>query len=69
MINIFNELNEKKTKTKLVLQVHDELLFDTYKPELDSLKKMIKEKMENALPLNVPILADIGTGKNWLDAH
>ena len=69
MINIFNELNKKKTKTKLVLQVHDELLFDIYKPELDSLKKMIKEKMENALPLNVPILADIGTGKNWLDAH
>lgn len=69
MINIFNELEKQKSKTKLVLQVHDELLFDIYKSELETFIPIIKEKMENALPLNVPILADIGTGKNWLDAH
>ena len=69
MINIFNELNSKNFKTKLVLQVHDELLFDVYKPELSKVSVMIKNFMEGSLPLEVPILVDIGTGKNWLAAH
>ncbi len=69
MINIFNELNKRKTKTKMVLQVHDELVFDAHKDEVDELRPLIKEMMANALPLNVPVDVDTGVGDNWLDAH
>ncbi|HCY77586.1 MAG TPA: DNA polymerase I [Ignavibacteriales bacterium] len=69
MINIFYELKKKKTKTKMILQVHDELLFDAHKDEIDKLLPIIKKLMENALPLKVPVVADTGIGDNWLDAH
>ncbi len=69
MIKIHNELKKRKAKTKMVLQVHDELVFDAYKNELDEIKPLIKELMENALPLNIPVIADIGMGNNWLEAH
>ena len=69
MINIYRELKRKKTKTKMVLQVHDELLFDAHKDEVEELRPMIKEMMENAMPMNVPILVETGIGDNWLDAH
>ncbi len=69
MINIHSKLQKFKSKTKMVLQVHDELLFDAHKDEVDELKPMIKELMEKALPLKVPVLVDIGIGNNWLDAH
>ncbi|MGE5805524.1 MAG: DNA polymerase I [Ignavibacteria bacterium] len=69
MINIYNELKKRKAKTKMVLQVHDELVFDAHKNEIDELRPLIKELMENALPLNVPVVADTGIGDNWLDAH
>ena len=69
MINIFDELKKKKFKSKMILQVHDELLFDARKDELEDLKPMIKELMENAMPLNVPITVEMGVGNNWLDAH
>lgn len=69
MINIYKELNKRNLRTKMVLQVHDELLFDVYKKELDEVKEVIKNLMENSLPLNVPVVAEIGTGENWLDAH
>jgi DNA polymerase-1 len=69
MINIHNELEKRKTKTKMVLQVHDELLFDAQKDEVDELIPMIKELMEKAMPLKVPVVADIGFGDNWLNAH
>jgi DNA polymerase-1 len=69
MINIHRELVKRKTRTKMVLQVHDELLFDAHKDEVEELRPMIKELMESALPLNVPVLVEIGTGDNWLDAH
>jgi len=69
MINIYNELNKRKTRTKMVLQVHDELVFDVHKDEVDALRPLIKELMENALPLNVPVEVDTGVGDNWLDAH
>ncbi len=69
MIKIHKELSKKKTKTKMVLQVHDELLFDAHKDEVDELKPLIKEIMENAMPMNVPILVETGVGDNWLDAH
>ena len=52
-----------------MLQVHDELLFDAHKDEVDELKPMIVELMEKSMPLKVPVLVDIGAGDNWLDAH
>ena len=69
MINIHNELTKRETKTKMVLQVHDELLFDAHKDEVDKLLPIIKKLMESALPLNVPVVVDAGVGNNWLDAH
>ena len=70
MIEIHQVLKTKKYKSKMIMQVHDELVFDIYKPELGEMTKMIKDKMKNALPsLNVPILVEAGTGENWLEAH
>lgn len=69
MINIHKELTKRKTKTKMILQVHDELVFDAHKDEIDELLPVIKKLMENALPLKVPVVADTGIGENWLDAH
>jgi DNA polymerase-1 len=69
MINIAAELKEKNLKTKMVLQVHDELVFDVYKPELESVKPIIEQHMKNALPLNVPVEVGMGVGENWLEAH
>jgi len=69
MINIHKGIEKKKLKTKMVLQVHDELLFDVYKEEIDEVKILVKELMESALKLSVPIVAEIGIGENWLDAH
>ena len=52
------------------MQVHDELVFDVYKPELDTMKELIEDKMKNAMPdLKVPIVVSMGTGNNWLEAH
>ncbi|MBK7630043.1 MAG: DNA polymerase I [Ignavibacteriales bacterium] len=69
MINIHKELTKRKTKTKMILQVHDELVFDAHKDETDKLIPVIKELMETALPLKVPVVAETGIGENWLDAH
>ena len=69
MINIHEKLNEGNFKTKMLLQVHDELVFDVYKPELDSIKTLIKTEMENAHELSVPLDVDMDTGANWLEAH
>jgi len=69
MIKIYKELEKRKAKTKMVLQVHDELVFDAHKDEVDELLPMIKNKMETAMPINVPVIADVGIGDNWLDAH
>jgi len=69
MIKIFNELEKRKARTKMVLQVHDELVFDAHKDEIEELRPMIIELMENALPLEVPVVAETGVGENWLDAH
>lgn len=69
MIKIHKEFEKRKFKTKMVLQVHDELLFDAHKDEVDELRPLIKKIMESALPLDVPIVVDTGVGDNWLDAH
>lgn len=69
MINIHNELSKMDIKSRMVLQVHDELVFDIYKPELDLLKPIIEKHMQNALPLKVPVEVGMGVGQNWLEAH
>ena len=69
MISIQKELKNKKWKSKMLLQVHDELVFDVHKTELDALKIMVKTKMENAFIIDVPLVVDIGVGANWLEAH
>ncbi len=69
MINIHKKLEEGKFKSKMLLQVHDELVFDVYKPELEKLKSMIKEEMEQAYSMSVPLDVEVGVGENWLEAH
>jgi DNA polymerase-1 len=69
MIDIHKELKDKGLLTKMTLQVHDELIFDVYKPELKEVENLVLNKMQNALPLNVPIEVGIGVGNNWLEAH
>jgi DNA polymerase-1 len=70
MINIHNELHKHRFKSKMILQVHDELVFDVYKPELEKVKSIVEDKMKNALPqLRVPVEVGMGIGTNWLEAH
>ncbi|WP_298493478.1 DNA polymerase I [uncultured Algibacter sp.] len=69
MINIYNKLQESDYKTKMLLQVHDELVFDVYKPELDNIKTLVKTEMESAFKLDVPLDVEVDTGDNWLEAH
>lgn len=69
MINIQQKLKAGNYKSKMLLQVHDELVFDIYKEELDELKVLIKNEMENAYKLAVPLNIEIGLGQNWLEAH
>ncbi|MFA6977736.1 MAG: DNA polymerase I [Ignavibacteriaceae bacterium] len=69
MINIHNELSRRKYDTKMILQVHDELVFDALKSETNEVVPLVKDLMENALPLNVPILVETGIGDNWIEAH
>ena len=69
MINIADELKNNSLKSKLILQVHDELVFDVPLEEVDLIKKIIIENMENAYKLKVPLIVDLGIGNNWLEAH
>ncbi|KGO86465.1 DNA polymerase I [Flavobacterium rivuli WB 3.3-2 = DSM 21788] len=69
MINIHKRLISENWKSKMLLQVHDELVFDVHNTELDRIKPMIKEEMENAFKLDVPLEVDLGEGVSWLEAH
>ncbi len=69
MINIHKKLEEENYQSKMLLQVHDELVFDAHKSELEKLKAMVKYEMENAYKLTVPLDVDLGVGENWLEAH
>ncbi len=69
MINIHKALTEKNLKTKMILQVHDELIFDTFKQELDIVQPLVRELMVTAIPMKVPVVVDMNTGDNWLEAH
>ena len=69
MINIHKKLTEENYKSKMLLQVHDELVFDVYNPEMDRLKTMVKSEMENAYKMSVPLDVELGVGQDWLEAH
>ena len=69
MLRIFDRLEAEKLKAKMLLQVHDELVFECPKNELDLLQSLVKTEMENAHKLHVPLTVDIGVGQNWLEAH
>ncbi|OUS01335.1 DNA polymerase I [Flavobacteriales bacterium 33_180_T64] len=69
MINIHEKLQAGNYKSKMLLQVHDELVFDIFKPELDTIKSLVKTEMENAYTLDVPLDVDMDIGDNWLEAH
>lgn len=69
MIDIYEQLEKNQLKTKMILQVHDELVFDLYKPEKEQVMHLVKEKMEGAFNLGVPLITEMNTGLNWLEAH
>ena len=69
MINIHKEFEKKNFKSKMILQVHDELVFDVHKSELEDVKPIVEDKMKHAMRLSVPVEVEMGTGNDWLSAH
>jgi DNA polymerase-1 len=69
MVNIHRRFETDKLKSKMILQVHDELNFNVYKDEMEKVKQIVVEEMERVVPLRVPLTVDYGEGKNWLEAH
>ncbi|MDR2232367.1 MAG: DNA polymerase I, partial [Tannerella sp.] len=69
MVRIFNRFEKEKLRSKMILQVHDELNFNVWKDELEQVRRIVLEEMENAIRLKVPLIADCGVGGNWLEAH
>ncbi len=69
MISIHKRMKNSSLQSKMILQVHDELLFDVHKSEIEEMKQLVKEEMENAMELNVPVVVEAGVGDNWLEAH
>ena len=69
MVNIWREMNKQKLRSKMILQVHDELNFDVLKTELEQMKGIVKHEMENAVNIGVPLTVEMNAGDNWLDAH
>ena len=69
MINIYNRFNNEGVRSKMILQVHDELNFSVYPDEKEKVEKIVLEEMQGAFSMKVPLVADCGWGKNWLEAH
>ncbi len=69
MINIHEAILAGKMKSRMILQVHDELVFDAHREEVNALKQTVMEKMKTAIPMSVPVEVEINTGENWLEAH
>lgn len=69
MINIYERLHSEGLKSRMILQVHDELVFEVIEDELEAMSELVRHEMENAVSLDVPIKVDVGSGKNWAEAH
>ncbi len=69
MIRIFEEMRHNRMRSRMLLQVHDELVFDLYREETEAMRALVADKMRHAIPLSVPIEVEIGIGDNWLNAH
>ena len=69
MINIHRKMAEQGLKSTMVMQVHDELVFDVAPGETEALSQLVKTEMESAIGLSIPLTAEVGIGKNWLEAH
>lgn len=69
MIGIYRRMLSEGLQSKMIMQVHDELVFDVYKPELEKMRTIVEQEMVNAMKLNVPIVVEMNSGENWLDAH
>lgn len=69
MIQIFEAFDQAQLRSKMLLQVHDELVFEVYKPELEQVKAIVSDKMVHAVDMEVPMAIEMGTGNNWLEAH
>jgi DNA polymerase-1 len=69
MINIHKEIEKKKLKSKMLLQVHDELVFDVHQTEIEEMKYLVSQSMKTAVTMKVPVDVEIGYGNNWLEAH
>ncbi len=69
MVNIQKELDARKFKTRMILQVHDELVFEVFESEKEIIQKIVRHEMESAISLSVPVVVDIGWGRNWAEAH
>ncbi|RMF10395.1 MAG: DNA polymerase I [Candidatus Neomarinimicrobiota bacterium] len=69
MIQIHHDLLEKQFRARMILQIHDELLFEVPEEEIPALRELVKDRMENALPLSIPVVVDCGVGNSWYEAH
>jgi DNA polymerase-1 len=69
MINIHRRLLREKRQTRLILQIHDELVFEVAEKEVKSIQALVKEEMEGVMKLMIPLRVEIGVGKNWAEAH
>ena len=69
MINIQRWLTKENLKTKMIMQVHDELVFDVHKDEVEKVKEHVRKLMEHAVILDVPMEVEVGVAENWLEAH
>ena len=68
MVELYQAMKEENLKSKILIQVHDELVFNVYDDEIEIMKKLVKEKMEKVVKLSVPLKVDIETGKDWYEA-
>ena len=69
MINVNSRIKKTKLKSRMILQIHDELLFEVPKEEINILSSLVKDEMENAIKLDIPLKVDCDYGKNWFEAH
>ena len=68
MVELYQAMKDKDLKSKMLIQVHDELVFNVYKDELDAMKELVREKMEQVVKLSVPLKVDIELGSDWYEA-